>query len=65
MSCHSSQGSPAPDPLTPNCEAIRAHCEREPVNVRSLDTTEYSAMVYSKPPFEIGFFQAIGTRGGH
>jgi hypothetical protein len=62
MSCHSSQGAPAPAPLTRVCEAIRDHYELKPVSVRLLDTTGYSAMLYSKPPFEVGFFEATGLK---
>jgi hypothetical protein len=48
---------PKPDPMTPACRAVHERYELEPIVFTDLDTTGYSALVYSPGPYRIGFYR--------
>lgn len=48
---------PSPDPMTPACRAVRERYVAEPLFVTDLDTKGYSALIYAKGPYRIGFYR--------
>lgn len=63
MFCYFAWGNePAPETMTPTCQAVHDRYVLEPLVVETLDVPGYSTLRYAPPPYQIGFYRLVGSR---